>query len=102
MLIFKQEGEIERMSTNKYALLRRCKLEEIRIPLSENSAPLDDLPIEDAITRQVDPDAMDVDEDPDAAANGPAEIQDFGIEVDFSELDDDLKQVYNNFFLSLY
>ena len=87
------EAEVELMSTRKYDLLRKCKLDGITIPLEPNSAPLDDLPIEDAIAPQDDPDAMDVDEDPNSGLNGTAEIQDYGIRPDFKELDDDLKDV---------
>jgi len=68
-------------------------LEEIDIPLTADSAPLDNLPIEDAIMQQVDPDAMDVDEDPSGTSNEIREIQDFGIEVDYEDLDDELKEV---------
>jgi len=92
-LISGLEGEIERNAAGRYAILRRCKLEEIEIPLAEESAPLDNLPIDDAL--QTDPDAMDVDEDedPSSSAVQKIQIQDYGIEVDFDDLDDDLKEV---------
>lgn len=86
-----QESEIERNAAGRYAVLRRCKLEEIKLPLTIDSEPIDRLPIEDQLTR--DPDAMDVDddEDDDALANDVA-LQDYGIEVDFSELPEDLQE----------
>ncbi|KAH8155623.1 uncharacterized protein LAJ45_00633 [Morchella importuna] len=87
------EGEIERNAAGRYAVLRRCKLEEIEIPLAEGSVSLDDLPIDDTL-QQNDPDAMDVDEDedPSASAVQKVEVQDYGIDVDFEDLDDDLKE----------
>lgn len=83
------EGEIQRQSSDRYALLRRCKLEGIDIPLEESSASLDQLPIDDLV-QQPDPDAMEVDEDP---SLGTTDVQDYGIEVDFSSLGDSLKEV---------
>ncbi|KAK6355243.1 Structural maintenance of chromosomes protein 1 [Orbilia brochopaga] len=91
-VIAQLESEIERTSTNRYALLRRCKLEEIKIPLTADSAPLDDVPIEDALAPQADPDAMDVDEDPNTGTTGAVEIDNFGVIVDFSDLDGELKE----------
>lgn len=83
------EAEIQKNSASKFALLRRCKLEQIRIPLAAGS--LDDLPNQDTMLRQ-DPDAMDVDdEDEDEALE--AAMEDYGIDVDFDALDDDLKDV---------
>ncbi|KAI9888933.1 MAG: Structural maintenance of chromosomes protein 1 [Vezdaea aestivalis] len=85
------ETEIQRNAANRYALLRRCKLEEIDIPLTEDSTGLDRLPVDDML--QTDPDKMDVDdEDPSASALQPPVIQDYGIEVDFEDLDEDLKE----------
>lgn len=85
------EAEIQRNAADKYALLRRCKLEDIRIPLEEDSADLDQLPIDDLL--QADPDTMDIDEDPDSSNIRLPVVQDYGIEVDFDTLDDDLKEV---------
>ncbi|MCJ1478471.1 Structural maintenance of chromosomes protein 1 [Lambiella insularis] len=88
--VAESEAEIQRNAASRYALLRRCKLEDITIPLSNNSNSLDQLPI-DGMTHN-DPDAMDVDEDPDQSSLQPTVVQDYGIEVDFDELDDDLKE----------
>ncbi|TAQ85403.1 hypothetical protein B7494_g6261 [Chlorociboria aeruginascens] len=80
------EAEAQRNSAGRYALLRRCKLEQIAIPLTEESKKLDTLPVEDNFL-QADPDAMDVDED-----DEPEEVmKDYGINVNFDELPDDLK-----------
>jgi structural maintenance of chromosome 1 len=89
------EGEVAKNGAGRYALLRRCKLEQIVIPLTEESRKLDTLPIDENIL-QTDPDAMDVDE-----GDEPEEVvKDYGIDVDFEELDEDLKIAsasYNRF-----
>lgn len=82
------EAEIQNNSASKFALLRRCKLEQIQIPLAEGA--LDDLPNQDNLLHQ-DPDAMDVDDGDDAEME--AAMDDHGIEVDFDSLDDELKDV---------
>jgi structural maintenance of chromosome 1 len=85
------ETEVQRSSAGRYALLRRCKLEQITIPLSDRSRKLDTLPVDDNVL-QTDPDAMDVDEDEDGA--GPQEVmKDYGIQINFEDLDDELKAV---------
>jgi hypothetical protein len=38
-----------------------------------------------------DAEAMDVDEDPDSTQIEPAQVDDFGIEIDFEELDEELR-----------
>ena len=85
------ESERQLNAASRYALLRRCKLEDINLPLEDDSAGLDQLPIDDIL--QPDPDAMDVDEDPDATSLQPADIPDYGIEIDFDDLDEDLREV---------
>lgn len=89
------EAEVQRNSAGRYAILRRCKLEQIAIPLTEHSRKLDSLPVEDNVL-QTDPDAMDVDEDEDEEAPQQA-MKDYGIEVNFDDLDDDLKKVSHCF-----
>jgi structural maintenance of chromosome 1 len=85
------ETEMQRNSAGRYAMLRRCKLEQITIPLTEGSRKLDSLPVDENLL-QADPDAMDVDEDEDEEAPQDA-VKDYGIDVDFEGLDDDLKTV---------
>lgn len=85
------ESERQLSAAGRYALLKRCKLEDIGIPLTEQSAALDQLPIDEVV--QTDPDAMDVDEDQDASVLLPSNIQDYGIDVDFEDLDEDLQEV---------
>ena len=89
------EAETQVNAAGRYALLRRCKLEDISIPLHEGSRGLDKLPINDIL--QGDPDAMDVDEDPDSSSFQPTVVQDYGIEIDFDDLDEDLKEVSTDF-----
>lgn len=85
------ESERQLSAAGRYTLLRRCKLEDIDLPLTEDSKPLDQLPIDDVV--QTDPDAMDLDEDQDSSSLQPSNVQDFGIDIDFEDLDDDLKDV---------
>lgn len=86
------EAKIQKQSSGKLALLRRCKLEQIQIPLIEGA--LDNIPNEDVLL-QKDQDAMDIDEeDEDAEAEVlEAALDDYGIEIDFDKLDEDLKSV---------
>lgn len=89
------ETVAQRSSANRYALLRRCKMEQIAIPLAAGSKSLDSLPANESL-QQEDLDAMDVDE-----GDQPPEeiINDYGIDVDFDELDDDLKNVSGSQFI---
>ena len=85
------EAEIQRNSSSRYTLLRRCKLEDIDIPLTNSSNSLDKLPIDDLV-QAADPDAMDVDEADGLDEQTPL-VQDYGIEVDFDSLGETLKEV---------
>jgi structural maintenance of chromosome 1 len=90
------ETDVQRTGAGRYALLRRCKLEQIAIPLTQQSRKLDTLPVDDNVL-QTDPDAMDVDEGDEA----PQELtKDYGIEVDFEDLGDELKQASERTLLS--
>ena len=84
------EADRQLNASSRYTLLRRCKLEDINVPLEEESRSLDQLPLDDII--QTDPDAMDVDDDQEASTLRPSEVQDYGIEVDFDGLDEDLRE----------
>lgn len=85
------EAEVQKNSAGKFALLRKCKLEQIQIPLQQGT--LDMIPNEDVLLRQ-DQDAMDVDGDDDnEEALMEAAMDDHGIEIDFDDLDEDLKNV---------
>ena len=89
--ISESEAQRQLNAANRYTLLRRCKLDAINIPLKDGSASFDSLPIDQV--PQADPDAMDVDVDPDATVMQTSDIQDYGIEVDYEDLDEDLKDV---------
>jgi structural maintenance of chromosome 1 len=80
------EAEAQRAAAGRYALLRRCKLEQIRIPLAQGSRGLDSLPVDNM--PDVDPDAMEVD---DGDVVDPL-MSGYGIEIDFDELDEDLRE----------
>jgi structural maintenance of chromosome 1 len=80
------ETTVQKNSASKSALLRRCRLEQIQIPLVEGT--LDNLPNEDDLLRQ-DPDAMDVDGEDEEMMD--LAMDDHGIQIDFENLDDDLK-----------
>jgi structural maintenance of chromosome 1 len=82
------EGEVQRKSAERYALWRKCRIEEIKLPLSTNSNDLSSLPLIDAQAGG-DPDAMDVDDEDNTIAGA---TEDYGIEVDFEDLDEDLKE----------
>ena len=86
------EAAMQKKSAGKFGLLRRCKLEQIQIPLLTGS--LDQLPNEDNLL-QADPDAMDVDEGDEDNDDGliQAALEDHGIEIDFDGLDEELKAV---------
>ena len=86
-----QKANMRRTRASRYALLRKCSMDEINVPLAEGSASLNQLRIGD-ITRH-DPDAMDVDDDLDTTQLQQPDADDYGIEVDFEGLDDDLKEV---------
>ncbi|KPV75520.1 uncharacterized protein RHOBADRAFT_53491 [Rhodotorula graminis WP1] len=74
--------DIERLSSERFTLYRRCKLEEIDLPLSKGR--LDDIPIEE--TQQAV--QMDVD-GPESGTQNVFQANDHGVEVDFEELDED-------------
>ncbi|CAM1510275.1 Fc.00g006100.m01.CDS01 [Cosmosporella sp. VM-42] len=80
------ETTVQKNSAGKSALLRRCRLEQIQIPLVGGT--LDNLPNEDDLLRQ-DPDAMDIDGDDEEMMD--MALDDHGIEIDFNGLDEDLK-----------
>ncbi|KAK1835945.1 structural maintenance of chromosomes protein 1 [Podospora conica] len=86
------EANVQKNSAGKLALLRRCKLEQIQIPLNEGS--LDDIPNEDVMLQQ-DQDAMEIDGEDDEAAEAQvleAALDDYGIDINFESLDEDLRE----------
>lgn len=83
------EATVQRNAAGRYALLRKCRIDEIKVPLTPESKPLTELPLNEAAER-VDDDDMDVDREDDTQM---PQVGDYGIESDFSQLDDDLKEV---------
>ncbi|KAK8113090.1 RecF/RecN/SMC N terminal domain-containing protein [Apiospora sp. TS-2023a] len=80
------ERDVQTNSESKNTLLKRCRLEQINIPLVEGS--LDSLPNTANVLRDEDEDAMDVDEADDAMEEA---MNDYGIEIDFESLDEELR-----------
>lgn len=84
------ETTVQKNSAGKSALLRRCRLEQIQVPLAEGA--WDNLPNEDDLLRQ-DPDAMDIDAEGEEIMD--LALDDHGIEINFDGLEEDLKAVSN-------
>jgi structural maintenance of chromosome 1 len=82
------QAEVEKASTERYGVLKRCKVENIALPLERGSRKIDSLPLENAVLEEDDDeDAMEID----GESRGP-NVKDYGIHVDFSDLEDDLKE----------
>ncbi|WRT67180.1 uncharacterized protein IL334_004146 [Kwoniella shivajii] len=77
--------EIERSGSERHAIYRRCRLEEIDLPLVTGS--LDKVPIEPTNSRGED--AMDID---DEGTQRAVETDDYGIEPDFDDLEEEDKE----------
>nr|AYN55353.1 cohesin complex subunit I [Sparassis latifolia] len=75
--------EIEKLGLERSAIYRKCRLDEVKLPLVEGN--LKNVPMEENLRDEV---AMDVDEDEDGT-QPVKRIPDYGIEVDFEALDDD-------------
>ncbi|GJE85341.1 chromosome segregation protein SMC [Phanerochaete sordida] len=78
-----KNDEIEKLGLERSAIYRRCRLEEIKLPLIQGN--LKNVPMEENLRDEV---AMDVDED-DEGSQQVKRVSDFGIEVDFSSLDEE-------------
>lgn len=83
-----QEEVIKSRAGERYNLLKKCRLDEIQIPLTEDSARLTSLPMTEPTVQ--DPDAMDIDE-PDPTQIEQPDVNDYGIEPDFDQLDEELR-----------
>ncbi|KIM86142.1 hypothetical protein PILCRDRAFT_334633 [Piloderma croceum F 1598] len=81
-----KNDEIEKLALDRSSIYRRCRLEEIPLPLLEGN--LKNVPMEENLREEV---AMDVDEDEDGTQQ-VKKVADYGIEVDFETLDDDERQ----------
>ncbi|KAL4079656.1 RecF/RecN/SMC [Scleroderma citrinum] len=78
-----KNDEIEKLALERSALYRKCRLEDIRLPLLRGN--LKNVPMEENLREEV---AMDVDEDEEGTQR-PKTVQDYGIEVGFDDLDDE-------------
>ena len=86
------EGDLQRHSSSRYGLLRKCKIENIDIPLAEDSQTLEKLPINDLSGNMGDDTVMEGDdEDPTSSALQAHNSVNYGIDPDFETLDDDLR-----------
>ncbi|KAN0065181.1 Structural maintenance of chromosomes protein 1 [Thecaphora frezii] len=83
--IASRNDEIEKLGSERTGIYRRCRLEEIQLPLVEGS--LSKVPLEE--TGDLGGAPMDIDE---SATQEVVTVPDFGIEVDFSDLDDEEKE----------
>ncbi|KAN0135870.1 RecF/RecN/SMC [Lactarius tabidus] len=82
--ISSRNDEIERLGLERSGLYRKCRLEEIKLPLV--SGNLKNVSMEENLRDEV---AMDVDEEEDAengSTQHPKRVHDYGIEVDFEVL----------------
>lgn len=78
-----KNDEIEKLGLERSALYRKCRLEEIALPLLQGN--LKNVPMEENLRDEV---AMDVDED-DSGTQRPKSVSDYGIEVDFETLNEE-------------
>nr|GAT51561.1 condensin complex subunit SMC1 [Mycena chlorophos] len=80
-----KNDEIEKSALDRSAIYRKCRLEEIKLPLLHGN--LKNVPMEENLKDEV---AMDIDEDEDGTQQ-PRRVQDYGIEVDFDSVDDEAR-----------
>ncbi|KAL0571911.1 Structural maintenance of chromosomes protein 1 [Marasmius crinis-equi] len=81
-----RNDEIEKLALERSSIYRKCRLEEIQLPLLAGN--LKNVPMEENLRDEV---AMDVDQDEDATQR-PKEVQNYGVEVDFEEIDEDERE----------
>lgn len=74
-----KNDEIEKLALERSAIYRKCRLEDIKLPLLEGN--LKNVPMEENLREEV---AMDVDDDD--GTQQPRQVQDYGVEVDFDSL----------------
>lgn len=84
-----EDAKIKTSATNRYNTLKECSVNEIRVPVTSDSKPLSSLPMTEKLRPEED--AMDIDEDPDSTQIQTTEVSDHGIEIDFEELDEELR-----------
>ncbi|EIW78182.1 cohesin complex subunit psm1 [Coniophora puteana RWD-64-598 SS2] len=77
-----KNDEIEKLALERSSIYRRCRLEDIKLPLVAGN--LKNVPMEENLRDDM---AMDVDEDEDGTQR-PHKVADYGIEVDFELLEE--------------
>ncbi|TRM70173.1 P-loop containing nucleoside triphosphate hydrolase protein [Schizophyllum amplum] len=82
-----KNDEIEKFALERSAIYRKCRLDGVDLPLL--SGNLKNVPMEENLRDEV---AMDVDE-PEDGTQSVKNVQDYGIEVDFAEIDEDEREV---------
>ena len=83
--IARWNDEIEKSASDRHAIYRRCRLEEIELPLVKGR--LDKVPIEENLGQD---DEMEVDDD---GTQRPKAVADWGVEPNFEVLEDEDKEV---------
>ncbi|KAF8996172.1 condensin complex subunit SMC1 [Cyathus striatus] len=78
--------EIAKQASERSSVYRKCRLDEIPLPLKAGN--LKHVPMEENLREEV---AMDVDED-ENNTQGPKQVSDYGIEIDFDSLDEDERE----------
>ncbi|KAH8082807.1 cohesin complex subunit psm1 [Cristinia sonorae] len=82
-----KNDEIEKLGLERSSLYRKCRLEEIKIPLLQGQ--LRNVPMEENLRDEV---AMDVDEDEEGTQR-PKRVQDYGIEVNFDQITEEEREM---------
>ncbi|KAL5522775.1 hypothetical protein ACEPAG_8793 [Sanghuangporus baumii] len=83
--IASKNDEIEKLASDRSSIYRKCRLEEIRLPL--RSGNLKNVPIEENLREEV---TMDVDDED--GTQRPRRVPDYGIEVEFDLLDEEERE----------
>ncbi|TKA32416.1 hypothetical protein B0A50_01522 [Salinomyces thailandicus] len=81
------DAEVQKASTQRYAVLKQAKLDNTKLPLESGSRKLDSLPLEDAILEEPDEDSMDID-----GEQRSTRVNDYGIYISFDDFDEDLQE----------
>ncbi|WVN85323.1 uncharacterized protein L203_100468 [Cryptococcus depauperatus CBS 7841] len=76
--------EIAKLSSERHAIYRKCRLEEVELPLMRGK--LDKVPIEEPTKDE------DVEMEDEDATQRPIQVDDYGVEPDFSKLEDEDKE----------
>ncbi|KAG0360806.1 RecF/RecN/SMC [Gamsiella multidivaricata] len=102
--ISSKESLVEKLDSERSSIFRRCKLEQIELPMEKGS--LDDVPLDDMEGyRQPSSNDTDMDIDTEGGVSTRSSqgrrSQDWKITVDFSELDEDQKQALPSSSMSL-